>query len=265
MKITQSAIRPTERGRFPICRGTSADYLQLAQHHYKAGRPGTVTSVLVMHDTEATDIVARFRCRREPTPPRESQPIGVLVRSYARLSCQLRDLATAGRYTRLEPRARARMLNHEVRVISRVVIDPRYRGLGLAVQLVKRALAQPETTYTEALAAMGRVNPFFEKAGMTRYAAPPLPEHARFQSALQELQLEPFLLASPTSLAEKLAAVSSANRAWFEFELRRWAAQAFRQSRQVKNTISYDECLALARDHLLARSVYYLYRRPISN
>lgn len=267
MKIAQPASPRTDHSRFTIENGTMAHYQKLSQHHYKAGRPATGTTVFVMHDQEATDVVARFRnVKPIRTADRANittgpQPIGVLVRSYPRLCCQLRDLATARRYTRLDPRARAKLLNTEIRVISRVVIDPRYRGFGLAVRLVKHALSHPETIYTEALAAMGRVNPFFEKAGMTRYAAPPLPEHARFIAALEELHLPPCLLASPKGLAEKLAAATAANRAWFEFELRRWAALAFRQPRQIKSTITYVECLALARDHLLARSVYYLHRR----
>src|SRR5690606_4340339 len=131
-------------------------------------------------------VVGRF-LRREQT----REVVGVLVRSLPRLDGSLRDVATGGRYRGLRPHERAAMLNREMRVISRVVIDPRYRGLGLAVRLVRHALDHAETPYTEALAAMGRVNPFFERAGMTRYERPHHPAHARLLYVLDEIGLTP--------------------------------------------------------------------------
>src|SRR5205085_372514 len=118
---------------------------------------------------------------REPTVvgrwlqrPERCEVLGVLVRSLPQLCCQLRDLATGGRYRTLRRRDAAVVLNREVRTISRVVIDPRVRGLGLAVRLVRHALTHtsPAIHFTEALAAMGRVSPFFQHAGMTRYQRP---------------------------------------------------------------------------------------------
>ncbi len=247
-----------DHDRFSISLGKLKHYQSLAHHHYKAAQPCTATTIFVLYDNHATDIISQFK---NTTAAADSKPIGVLVRSYVQLNNQLRDLATAGRYTRLAPRARAKMLNHEIRIISRVIIDPRYRGLGLAVKLVKHALQNPETTYTEALAAMGRVNPFFEKAGMTCYHAPPRPEHARFQIVIQELNLQPHLLASTKTLTNQLNKKTPTQRTWFEAELRRWTALAFRLPKKIQNTITYQECLALARDHLLTRPLYYLHQK----
>jgi hypothetical protein len=51
-----------------------------------------------------------------------------------------------------------------------VIIEPRFRSLGQAVRLVKETMPLMNVPFIEALAVMGRVNPFFEKAGMTRFA-----------------------------------------------------------------------------------------------
>src|SRR5262249_26003169 len=141
-----------------IERGSLDDYRALSAFHYRGACPGAVTSVFrIVH--RAPTIAGRFLRRTD-----ESTVIGVLVRSLPALSCQMRDVATRRRYRDLSRRDAAVMLNREIRCVSRVVIDPRFRGLGLAVRLVKHALDHPEpgVTLTEALAAMGRVSPFFE-------------------------------------------------------------------------------------------------------
>jgi len=253
--------------RFLIKPGTIRDYDDLAHHHYKSGRPSAVTSVFIMLDTQHDDVIARFRqLNSQPTikddnherPPHPT--IGVLVRSLPRLSCQLREVATANRYRNFDAKSRARLLNREMRVISRVILDSRYRGLGLAVRLVRYALTHSETIYTEALAAMGRVNPFFERAGMRRYDRPHRAEHARLLDVMAEIGIDPSTLASRTRLNELLTRAGPAGRNWFEAELRRWVGSAFRMSKQAREKKSFDECLVAARDHLLSRCVYYLYR-----
>jgi hypothetical protein len=55
-----------------------------------------------------------------------------------------------------------------MRVLKRLVIHPDVRGCGLGHWLVKRTLPRAGTRFVECLAAMGAVNPVFEKAGMRR-------------------------------------------------------------------------------------------------
>ena len=52
--------------------------------------------------------------------------------------------------------------------ISRVVIHPKFRGVGLGAYLVKETLPKVGVKVIEALAVMAKYNPFFEKAGMIR-------------------------------------------------------------------------------------------------
>jgi GNAT superfamily N-acetyltransferase len=152
-------------------RGTLRDYMALAEHHYRAKRPATVTRVLVLEHA-APSVTERFLALwgGQPTAARRPQIVGVLVESMPVLACYARDAVLGMRYAGLKDvRQRARRVNAELRCISRVVVHPQWRGLGLAVRLVTAALAEPATIFTQSLAAMGQVNPFLERAGMTAY------------------------------------------------------------------------------------------------
>ena len=111
---------------------------------------------------------------------------GVIVESLPALACALRNIALPGRFHAAGDRGLgAALLNREMRTISRVVVHPVFRGVGLSVELVRHVLARPQTPCIEALAAMGRVHPFFQRAGMSAYDRPPLPDAVRLVAALE--------------------------------------------------------------------------------
>jgi GNAT superfamily N-acetyltransferase len=59
-------------------------------------------------------------------------------------------------------------LNGQLWVLARVVLHPTWRGAGVATAFVRRACELCPVPWVEALAAMGHVNPFFERAGFRR-------------------------------------------------------------------------------------------------
>jgi N-acetylglutamate synthase-like GNAT family acetyltransferase len=63
---------------------------------------------------------------------------------------------------------RARLINEEIARISRVVIHPKFRGIGLGEFLVRETLPRVDAKVVEVLAVMAKYNPFFERAGMIR-------------------------------------------------------------------------------------------------
>jgi len=63
---------------------------------------------------------------------------------------------------------KARLINEEIARISRVVIHPKFRGIGLGSFLVRETMPKVNAKVVEALAVMARYNPFFEKAGMLK-------------------------------------------------------------------------------------------------
>jgi ABC-type ATPase with predicted acetyltransferase domain len=142
--------------RWPIRRGTIADYDALGRFHYLAGRPAAHKRVLTIR-------TPRRLLRDDPSAP---ETAAVLVVSPPVLQCRGRNVATCGRYSGRPRRQAVARLNAELECISRVVVHPTFRGAGLAVRLVRRALRTTPVRSVEALAAMGAVHPFFIKAGM---------------------------------------------------------------------------------------------------
>jgi len=230
--------------------GTLADYDALSGFHYRGGRPATATRVLVYEDRRPTP-TDRF-LSREPT----GTVAAVLVESLPSLSCKMRGHALRGRYgAHLTPAGRARLLNAEVRCVSRVVVHPQWRGLGLAVELVRRALDTATTPVTEALAAMGRATPFFERAGMTAYPRPPHAFDARLTAALARAGFTADDLADPAGVWARAAALPPPAPAWLARELRRWYRQtAGRGGGSDTDPVTH---LTHARDRLGLEPVYY--------
>jgi GNAT superfamily N-acetyltransferase len=200
-----------------IERGTAADWRRLAPLHYRSHHAGAVTDVfrMVYGDPRAPAGAGR----------RGEVLVGVIVYSRSPLSLAARNRATGGRY-RLGAACRVsvgRLVNRELRIISRVVIAPNWRGLGLARRLVAETLQEVGTPYVEALAAMGRVHPFFERAGMTAYRAPPAAQGERLRAALESVGIDRLARRSPARLAGALDALGPAARRLADREIGRWA------------------------------------------
>ncbi len=138
-----------------IVPGRLADYRPLGRFHYLAGPPAAHKRVWTIRVPDDRRLLG------------SPEVAAVLVVSPPVLNCRGRNFAIAGRYVGPDRRAVARHLNEEVECISRVIVHPIYRGCGLAVRLVRHAVLTAETPLVEALATMGTVHPFFERAGMT--------------------------------------------------------------------------------------------------
>lgn len=139
----------------PITSGTSRDYDALARFHYRAGRPATFAAVYTIAYT--------------PPPYTRLPPqlAAVAVLSYPTLSLHIRERILG--LADLSPPDRHRWVNANLRTISRVIVHPTFRSLGLAVRLVRHILANYPTRYIEALALMGHLHPLFEQAGMRAF------------------------------------------------------------------------------------------------
>ena len=239
-------------GSLVLREGDKQDYAALSAHHYRAARPATMMRVLVLESTQPT---LRSRLKWQQGQP---LPAAVLVESLPGLRCRMRDYALSDRYVGLKDvRERALLLNAELRCISRVVVHPQWRGLGLAVRLVKAALDTATTPYTEALAAMGKVNPFFEKAGMTAYPRPPHIYDDRLTSALRCIGLSQSDLAMPEHIEQHLQHESPECREWFKRELTQWYRR--NGGRHCKRSPTMAMMLTAARERLGLEPVYYLH------
>jgi len=205
---------PSRRGRrgrsdpggWPIRRGTIRDYAALAGFHYLAGPPAAHKRVYVIDTPSAAKPDWRSDAAAGP------DVAAVLVVSPPLATVRGRNLATAGRYAGPDRSTAMDLLNREIECISRVIVHPIVRGCGLAVRLVRHAIATARTPMVEALAAMGAVHPFCERAGMTAYRLGTDRHAARLVSAAEAVGLSRADLAAVGPVKDLLARRGAAGR-----------------------------------------------------
>jgi len=101
-------------------------------------------------------------------------------------------------------------LNEKLSVISRVVIHPKYRTIGLGSKLVRETLLLAGTPYVEMPAVMAKYNPFAEKAGMQKIIEQPPPKEAlAIAETLGSLGFNIHLLGSKKYVLQKLQTLRS--------------------------------------------------------
>ncbi|MEM1330395.1 MAG: hypothetical protein AAGG07_07525 [Planctomycetota bacterium] len=176
--------------------GTIDDYDALAHFHYRAGYPAAVAAV--------------YRAAMG------ERVVGVLVVTYPTLNGAWRRAAWRDFPGRdgSDKGASAHWLNTHVRSLSRLVIDPRVRGLGLASAMVRAYLESPRTDKTEAVSSMARACPIFEAAGMRRVECAEQRDTARLRRALGAMGVSLCSLARPDGTARQDAAVLRAVERW---------------------------------------------------
>ena len=165
-------------GDWPIQRGSIGDYRCLAAYHYVADEPACHKRIYVIRPpggdpAAGCDDLDAFLSSPAGYQRMIQPPVAAVLVVSPPLRCvRGRNIVTGNRYTSSNRRRNMRLLNAELECISRVIVHPLYRGQGLAVRLIRHALATAQTPFMEALAVMGQINPFFERAGMMAYRLP---------------------------------------------------------------------------------------------
>jgi ABC-type lipoprotein export system ATPase subunit/N-acetylglutamate synthase-like GNAT family acetyltransferase len=137
-----------------VKKGSIEDYRKLSRFHYRS------------KGHEEADGLRAKDCYRLLF---KGELIGVIVYSYSYLNLKPRNMVFGQRYVFTPGDLHtANLINEEIARISRVVIHPKFRGIGLGAFLVKETLPKVDAKVVEVLAVMARYNPFFEKAGMVR-------------------------------------------------------------------------------------------------
>jgi ABC-type ATPase with predicted acetyltransferase domain len=126
---------------------------------------------------------------------------GVIVYAHPPPTCFGRRL--------ILPKMSMKELNEKLSIISRVVVHPKYRTIGLGSKLVRETLSLIGTPYVEMPAVMAKYNPFAEKAGMRKIAEQPPPKEAlKIAETLRQLGFNTQLLGSEKYVLNKLKSLS---------------------------------------------------------
>jgi len=162
--------------------GSMKDWNALASFHYRSHRVPAPRKIFVLKRG------ARELC-------------GVIVYSY--------PASTVFGRRRMLPKMDMKEINLKLSNISRVVVHPKYRTVGLGAKLIRDTLPLAGTENVEMSAVMAKYNPFAEKAGMTRVAIQDPPKEAlKVLEVLKKLGFDEELLGSSRHVNEKLEAFS---------------------------------------------------------
>lgn len=142
-------------GRVSVAPGRFKDFETLARFHYIPRRPGT-----------PADIVAAWH--QLPGRPARCIAVGVLSWPTALHAARQKALDLNG----LPLRQRLKWVNEKIRTISRVIVHPTYRSIGLSSVIVRALIVRCPTRYIETSAMMARAAPLFDCAGMRRINPP---------------------------------------------------------------------------------------------
>jgi hypothetical protein len=100
-------------------------------------------------------------------------------------------------------------LNLNLSTISRIVIHPKYRSIGLGAKLIRETLPKVGTPCVEMIAVMAKYNPFAEKAGMKKVLEQKPSEKAlRTADMLSTLGFDLKFLGSQKHVLDKLQSLS---------------------------------------------------------
>ena len=221
--------------RVQIVAGDLNDYKRLAGYHYRDGKLGPYAAIFSMKmGTEA---------------------IGVIVYKMPTPGAELRGVALGDIFDGLDRRTRLTLINRNIRCISRVIIEPRFRGLGLASRLVRETMPRMDVPVIEAMAVMGMVNPFFEKAGMKAYVGKRPARCVQLIEALSAVGIEGDMLIEPREVQEKIERLRGADGGFIEGQIR-WFLQSYGKRRYMAAGL---ERTAFVLSKLGDRPVYYVW------
>jgi ABC-type lipoprotein export system ATPase subunit/GNAT superfamily N-acetyltransferase len=165
-----------------IWEGSTKEWRELAGFHYRSHRISAPRKIFCLK--------------------RGEELCGVIVYCYPPPTCFGRRI--------ILPKMTMKELNEKLSIISRVVVHPKYRTIGLGAKLVKETLTKAGTPYVEMPAVMAKYNFFGEKAGMQKIVEqPPAKEAIKVAEILLQLGFNIQMLGSEKYVLNKLQTLNS--------------------------------------------------------
>jgi len=234
--------------KIKIVLGSFDDYRQLAHYHYRESRPGPFKKIFVL--------------RNESAVPAQNKTIGVIVYSMPSPRLEFRGIATDNFFSGFDRNTQLELINRNIRCISRVIIAPRFRGLGLAKRLVQQTMPKMNVPIIEAVAVMGRINPFLEKAGMRPFTSKPSQRFAQFIEAFSIIGIEDKDLIDPQKVQRRFSRLNDEKNEFIEREIKLFL-KGYGRRRNMPPGLERTRFIL---SRLNAKPVYYIwFNESISN
>lgn len=249
--------------KIEIVPGTYDDYKQLAQYHYRDNGPGQFSQIYTLIYRRASCVKrdANKNSTQDAIRNTKDETIGVIVYSTATLGQQLRNIATNNFFIGFDQKTQLALLNKYVRRISRVIIEPRFRGLGLAKHLVRETMPMMNFPIIEAATVMGTVNPFFEKAGMKAYTGLEKASNIRLTEALGAVGIEQQLWIDPVTVHRRIERLPRKPLEFIESEFKLFL-QSYADRRYSRSSLKRTTFVL---NKLTDRAVYYIWFNRANN
>ncbi len=226
-----------------IVTGCLDDYKTLADHHYRGGRLCPFAAIFAL---KATGITA-VRLGKKA--------VGVIVYTMPSPALEMRNVATGNLFIGFDRATQLALVNSNIRCIGRVTIEPRFRGLGLASRLVRETMPKMDVPIIEAMAVMGQVNPFFEKAGMKAYSAKMPARCVQLIEAFSMAGVEKELLIDPQEVQQRIEKLQQSEAEFIEHQMRDFL-QSYGRRRDMPSGIERTRYIL---SKLTSRPVYYIW------
>lgn len=231
---------------FITVRGNSFDYEQLARYHYCKGRilPAQYIFKLMARSPHRFDI---------------PDPVGVVVYKYPIPQMPGRNQATNYYFRKPDSNSeRMKLVNSNIRYAARIIIDPRFRRIGLAKKLQQESLDQLTIPIVETLCPMDWTSNLLHYSGFKPYYCRPPKRYGRLKNKLELAGVSERVLSLPAIVNERLRFLSPSHKAEVEKEIKRFMEHWPKQ---------YDMPDSLARtrfflDKLNYPPVYWIWRNP---
>lgn len=226
-----------------IVEGDIEDYKRLARYHYRDSRLGAFDKIYVLRPKNNS-----FRLSRLHTA-------GVIVYTMPLPGVQLRRVATEGMFSGFDRATGLSVINKNIRNIGRVIIEPRFRALGLATKLVRETMPKMGVPVIEALAVMGHINPFFARAGMTAYKGSEPARCVQLKEAFSMVGIEEDELVDAESVHKRINALSGSCRDFIERQMADFI-QCYGKRRRDEPSLERTRFIL---SKLTRRPVYYIW------
>jgi GNAT superfamily N-acetyltransferase len=229
-----------------IVRAGRKEYEQLSPFHYRDCSLGPYAAVYALKEMH-------------PAAIRTGTIAGVIVYTTPAPNLEMRRVALGEVFSGFSDRRIAlAMVNNNIRCISRVIIEPRYRGIGLASMLVRKTLKRLDMPIVEAMAVMGRVNPFFERAGMKAYFGRRSVGSARLIEAFSAVGIEDDEFIDAHAVYRRISGLSVDKKKFIEIQVQKFL-QSYGKRKYMPHGV---ERMRYVLSKLTYRPVYYIWRNP---